>query len=276
MVFSFFRKRKPQSNYTKQTLREIVNPPVTIRENTPVESALRMNLEGIRAVMVRKRDNTFAGLITSRDVLDFLGGGEKYRSFRSRRLKTPVRVIAEKNVVELDGDMSVREALEFFRKYGKNIHPVTENGKIIGMISRSNFLMHINKPLGILIEEVMTEKPITVREDFAINDVAKMLCLGAFKRLPVVRNDILTGLVTPYDIIFYLNKNSRLRGGLKRNKTPVKDVMNRCVATIKPENDVFDAVVLMKSKKLEFLPVVDEAELLDVITQRDVLDVIGC
>ena len=61
----------------------------------------------------------------------------------------------------------------------------------------------------------MRKKPFFVREDYPIFDVAKIMVRGPYRRLPVVKDGILTGIVTPYDILKYLNARAKLRGGLR-------------------------------------------------------------
>ncbi len=245
-------------------------PVYTLKKEEPVKRFAELSLQGKGRVIVRDRRGRPTGLITNRELLDFLGGGLKHRLYSKQKWKTRVESIADKSVVPLERDMNVEDALEFFRKYGKGLHPVVDEERIVGFISEMDFIRHINKPVGISVENIMTTKPIIINEDVSLHEAAKMLCRGGFRKLPVVKNGIFRGIITPHDIVSHVIKNL---GKLKRDCTPIKDVMKTNVITVKPNNDIYEAVRIMKRKRIGFLPVVDDTELVGILTQRDVLEI---
>ena len=119
----------------------------------------------------------------------------------------------------------------------------------------------------------MIRKPIVSQDSHSIVDIAKMLGMGGFRRLPVVNNNIIVGVITPRDILSYLHKN-KLAGKLREQKSYVKTLMTKKLYTVSPEDDVFDAVKIMITKKIGGLSVVEDYELLGIITERDIVDVI--
>jgi CBS domain-containing protein len=90
-----------------------------------------------------------------------------------------------------------------------------------------------------------------------------------------VNKGVLTGIVTPYDILSHLNRNESLNG-LKSDLSPIKAVMNKNVASIQPKADICDAIRLMKVRKVSGLPVVDEdMDVLGMISKRDMIQVMS-
>jgi len=99
---------------------------------------------------------------------------------------------------------------------------------------------------------------------------------GPYRRLPVVKDGILVGVVTPYDILKYLNKGKRLRG-LPNDHTPIWKVMNPNVIYAKRRSRLQAAVETMKKRRVGGLPVVegDEMDIVGIVTERDVIDILG-
>jgi CBS domain-containing protein len=90
-----------------------------------------------------------------------------------------------------------------------------------------------------------------------------------------VNNGAVTGIITPYDILSHLNRNEALNM-LAFESGPIKGIMNKDVAYVSPGADVYDAVRVMKVKKVSGLPVVDEdAELVGMVSKRDIIEAMG-
>ena len=133
----------------------------------------------------------------------------------------------------------------------------------------------ITRPTGMSVSQVMSGKPFTVTEDQTIFDVAKMLCRGPYRRLPVVNKSVVTGVVTPYDILSYLNRNESLNS-LRLQVSPIKSIMNKGVSHVSPEADVHEAVKAMKVKKVSGLPVVNEdMDILGMLTKKDIIRIMN-
>jgi CBS domain-containing protein len=100
-----------------------------------------------------------------------------------------------------------------------------------------------------------------------------MMCRGGFRRLPVVEDNILLGVSTPTDILFYLHKNG-IEDKLVLDKTRIEKVMNRETVTIREDTDLSSAINVMRRENVGGLPVVEDDELAGMITERDILDVL--
>lgn len=246
---------------------------VTCQETETLERIIPVMVSRFRRLpVVGRKTGDFRGFVTTTDVLDYLGAGHKYWIFMKRRgsLKTPVKSIMEARVLTLDKNHPIRKALELFHTGRRGAYPVLYRGKLMGIVSEWDFVRQINSKTGIKVEELMV-KPMTVRDSFSILDTAKIMVRSQIRRLPVAREGILLGIVTPSDILSYLRKNSML-GNLRRDKTRVTGVMNRDVITIGPEADLYNAARVMVEKRVGGLPVVHDEELLGIITERDIVD----
>ncbi len=279
-MLGFFRKKENASGLQlanliglQDSVMKIASKEVTFcTENDRIIDALATMLGGIRRLPVVNDAGEITGIVSSSDVLDFIGGGEKSKLFTNTGLSAVVKKIMSPNVQCLSSTDSIPVALEIFRMNGKPMHPVAENRKLSAVLSESDITHLVSKRCGVPVSAIMTRKPVYAQEDHSVFDVAKMLCRGPYRRLPVVNNGVVTGIVTPHDILAHLNRNGVLNM-LSFEHGPVKAVMNKRIAVISPENDVSDAVALMKIRKASGLPVVDEdADLVGMVTKRDIIN----
>jgi acetoin utilization protein AcuB len=59
---------------------------------------------------------------------------------------------------------------------------------------------------------------------------------------------------------------------LRREKTRTGDIMNKNVLTIAPDVDIYEAVKIMKTNRVGGLPVVEDENLIGIITERDIVN----
>lgn len=237
-------------------------------------TALKLCIEGHRNIPVTdERGEAFLGMMNSRILLDYLGGGSLHQIYRTRKhaLKIQVSKLIETGHISLERNGSVRNALLAIRKTGEEAVPLVTKSRLDGMVSEADLVNQISGTTGVRVWEVMTSKPIVARNTHPVSEVAGMLVKGGYRRLPVVRDSFITGIVTPHDIIRYLNDNKKL-DSLKKDRSEIEKAMNKFVATVNPEADVKEAIDIMRSKRIAMLPVVDEYQIMGVLTQRDIID----
>lgn len=283
-MFGFLKKSAPASNglllkdyadLQDSILKIASREAISCSENDRVIDALSCMLAGARRMPVIGEAGEVKGVVSSTDVLSFIGAGEKSKLFTNTGLSATVKKIMESDVHCLAASDSIPLALEFFKMHGKPIHPVTDQKKLHGVVSETDIVNLISRPTGFRVSQVMSVKPIFAHEDYAIFDIAKMFCRGPYRRLPIVNRGVLTGIVTPYDILSHLNRSESLNS-LRTELSPIKSVMTKNVAAVRPEADIYDAVKAMKVRKVSGLPVVDEdAELVGMISKRDIIRAMG-
>lgn len=95
-----------------------------------------------------------------------------------------------------EGDLLVRESPLKPPLY------MTLLGSVIYFESPKQFHQHMQKALGMLVEDVMTAKPIITRPDVPLTDAANLMLDKKINRLPVVDdNEILVGIITRHDLV---------------------------------------------------------------------------
>ncbi|HVN29824.1 MAG TPA: CBS domain-containing protein [Candidatus Binataceae bacterium] len=113
-----------------------------------------------------------------------------------------------------------------------------------------------------LISRLMTYGAGTVSSSDTLRKAADMMKRGGYRRVPVVDNDRLVGIVSERDI--------RAHNGYL-DITKVSAVMTCEPKTVTPHMSVEDAARLMIEHKIGGLPVLEDGKLVGIITTTDVL-----
>jgi CBS domain-containing protein len=107
-------------------------------------------------------------------------------------------VDADHHVVGIlsEGDLLVRESPLKPPLY------MTLLGSIIYFESPAQFHQHIQKSLGMLVQDVMTAKPITISPNASLADAAQVMLEKRVNRLPVIDTEQkLLGIITRHDLV---------------------------------------------------------------------------
>jgi len=128
------------------------------------------------------------------------------------------------------------------------------------------------------VKDWMTTDVITINPDDTVLDALHAMRENKLRRIPVVENKKLVGIITEKDIkTFSPSKASTLDIYEMHNilaDTLVKDVMTKNVITVSPDDPIEKAALILRDKRIGGLPVVnDKGELLGIITAIDVFDV---
>ncbi|MEK6710912.1 MAG: CBS domain-containing protein [Nitrospinota bacterium] len=129
---------------------------------------------------------------------------------------------------------------------------------------------------GILrVADRMTKNPVTCAPETLVYDAQEMMRGGGFRRLPVVEEGRLAGIVTDRDIRSFLLPPDVPKGLKDRFDLlmvrRVKDIMTKNPITVSPGASLEQAADLLRSKKVGGLPVVEDGWLVGVISRGDVL-----
>ncbi|MFZ2483013.1 MAG: CBS domain-containing protein, partial [Streptococcus parauberis] len=124
------------------------------------------------------------------------------------------------------------------------------------------------------VKDYMTKNVVTITPDTRVAKAADLLREEDLRRLPVVENGHLVGLVTAGTMADATPSKatslSIYEMNYLLNKTKIKDIMIKKVITVEPNASLEDAIYLMLTHKVGVLPVLDGEELVGIITDRDV------
>lgn len=124
------------------------------------------------------------------------------------------------------------------------------------------------------VKDFMTKKVVYVSPDTTVAQVAELMREQSLRRLPVIENDQLVGLVTEGTIAeaspSKATSLSIYEMNYLLNKTKIRDVMIKDVVTVSKYASLEDAIYLMIKHSIAVLPVMDNNMVSGIITDKDV------
>ena len=113
-----------------------------------------------------------------------------------------------------------------------------------------------------LVRHRMTPNPTTVSPQDLLATAQEKMTAGHFRRVPVVQNGTLVGILTDRDLRRHVGAEERTRVGAAMSETPL---------TVSPQTTVEDAVQLMLKHQISGLPVIENGKVVGIITTSNVL-----
>lgn len=102
--------------------------------------------------------------------------------------------------IAVDHDVSVKEAAKIMSDRGIGSLIVLKDNKIAGIITERDIMKNISS-IGKKISSVMSRNVVTINHNESLDNAALIMTERKIKRLPVVDNDRLVGIITATDII---------------------------------------------------------------------------
>ena len=117
-----------------------------------------------------------------------------------------VRHVMTKNVKTVGIYENVREAVQKMNKFniGSVVVVDTERRRPIGIVTERDILRMVelhSEPKLFEIKKIMSTPLVTINPNTDIEDAAKLMTKKRIKRLPVIENDRLVGIITSSDIM---------------------------------------------------------------------------
>jgi CBS domain-containing protein len=116
-----------------------------------------------------------------------------------------VRDIMAKNVKTVRTDDSAHDAVVKMNKFDVGSVIVTNNNRAVGIITSKNILSRIVESRldasTVRAKDIMSSPLITIEPDAPIEDAAKLMAQKRIKKIVVIDNDKIIGVVSTSDIV---------------------------------------------------------------------------
>lgn len=161
--------------------------------------------------------------------------------------------------VEIPGNRD--DVLKILKRTGISGVPVLKEGKLVGIITRKDLLRKSDETqLGLLL----TQDPVTISPDSSIQEAARLLIENNVRRLPVVENEELVGLLSVADLIHAIAQ--------MRIKDEIKDRYVSQTYALWEETPLPLVARIMEISGFEAIPILDsESKLQGIISERDLI-----
>lgn len=125
------------------------------------------------------------------------------------------------------------------------------------------------------VANCMTKNPITIAPDVGIDEAAKIMDKGHFRRLPVVEHGKLVGFFTNRDLLraspSAATTLDRFEMRTLLSKINVADVMQKNVITVTDTTTIEEAALVMAREKIGGMPVLSEVgKVVGIISSTDI------
>jgi CBS domain-containing protein len=140
--------------------------------------------------------------------------------------------------------------------------PVLKNGRVVGMITRSDLLRNREEDQIALL---MTRNPFVVNPDSTVVEASRLLLEHGIRRLPVVEDGSLVGIITVADVV-------GVAADLEIDVS-IEGYFERYVAVLWSEMPLPVAGAVMEHAGVQACPVLDsELKLVGIISDRDLIN----
>lgn len=114
-----------------------------------------------------------------------------------------IRDIMSRQVASLNSDDSVEKAAQLMKAYNVGSLPICAHNSIIGIVTDRDIALRAiaNGDDGSQqIRDVMTANPVVGTPDMDVDDAVRIMSEKQIRRLPIVENNTLVGMVSLGDI----------------------------------------------------------------------------
>jgi CBS domain-containing protein len=117
-----------------------------------------------------------------------------------------VRDVMSRDVKVVRPDTSVKEIVATMTKFDVGSMLVVQSERPVGIITERDVLRRLVEPSlapeTLTARQVMTSPLLSINENASIEEAAKLMAKKKIKRLPVMNNEKLVGILTFTDIVF--------------------------------------------------------------------------
>lgn len=117
----------------------------------------------------------------------------------------PLRDVMVQEVVTGNRDLTVLEAAKLMRKHRVDSIIVVDQGVPVGIITEGDIISKVvskdTKPSTVELKEIMTTQLVTASPNDSVSEIARKMSRGRIRKIPVVDEGMLIGVVADVDIL---------------------------------------------------------------------------
>jgi CBS domain-containing protein len=121
---------------------------------------------------------------------------------------------------------------------------------------------------GYKIGDAMTFKPVFVDPNTTLIECSKLMSEKHVGSLIIKSNGKPQGIITEQDIV-----RKVVAKGKDFTQTTASDIMETKLYTVHPEDDIYDALMIMNDFNVRHLPVIHKENLVGFLTIKDILKI---
>ncbi|MDR0900271.1 MAG: CBS domain-containing protein [Methanobrevibacter sp.] len=256
---------------------------ITIDKDQNICDGLRLmekhNISRLPVVNTNENhEKELVGIVAEKDIATKLGSS-KYGNLAPSHFHISTLMI--KDVITAEGNMEITDAAKLILEKNIGALPVTSNGEVVGVITKSDFIDLCKGKAyeKILVEDIMSSELISVSIQDRLVHARRIILESNIGRLLITENNELAGILTSKDIARALisfrkyvpdnHKQAQIKNLL------VEEVMSSNVKKIHSKSTIADVAADMLETGYNGYPVInDKDQVVGIITQSDLLGLI--
>ena len=130
------------------------------------------------------------------------------------------------------------------------------------------------------VSKIMTRDLITLAADASIADAAEIFNNHNIHHIPITDGNALKGIVSIHDYLFFRrgfqegDENAKIEQE-RMESHRIDSIMTKGLAKLESSDKIVIAVDIFRKNKFHAIPVVDENELVGIVTTHDIIDRLG-
>jgi signal transduction histidine kinase/predicted transcriptional regulator/CheY-like chemotaxis protein len=188
-------------------------------------------------------------------------------SITSFRVLLEAKDVMSRDVTTISPDETVVLATKVMSENNISCIIAVDNASVVGILTETDVLKRAvaqEKDFNKLrVGEIMSSPVETISSDLSVLEAGRIMEDKHIKRLPILKEKRLVGIVTQTDLIRVLTSYGMWRD--------VEELMSKDVAGIQRNATVVDAAKIMASRNISCIIALKADELVGVLTEKDIL-----
>lgn len=239
---------------------------ITIRPDaTVVQAATKMTAEAVSCLVVMD-EGRLAGIVSERDFVMKV-------PLEKHALSMRVRDIMTAKVVTATPSMTLIEAVDLMKSKGFRRLVVFDHGRLFGIVTQTDLANALRDAFGsypvaseFTLSAIMSARILTATPKETFEHGCAKMRKSNIGCMIIAKDGEPLGIFTESDVVtqFYDHQGRlEIKG--------ISDYMHKYVRAGEPSMNIFEANRLMLEKKMRRLLVVEDAKIIGVVTQTDIV-----
>lgn len=250
---------------------------ITVDKDQNLSDALKLLRKHNVSRLPVTNNKELVGIISERDIANKLGSS-KYESMPASRLH--ISSVMVKDVFTVPQSMQLEDVAKLMLENGIGSVPVMDDEKMVGIVSKADF---VTLATGIAfdkitVKEIMSKELVSVSPTERLIHGRRLMIESHVGRLPVIDDGKLVGMITSKDLMRAFI-DFRKKVPEKYQKSQIKEVLIEDIMSTNPtyvtkDMSITEVSKIMMETGFNGLPVVEDDQVVGIITQTDILKLI--
>ena len=251
---------------------------ITVDKDQNLSDALKLLRNHNVSRLPVTNNKELVGIISERDIANKLGSS-KYENMPASRLH--ISSVMVKDVFTVPQTMQLEEVAKLMLENGIGSVPVmNDDDKMVGIVSKADFVTLASGIAfdKITVKEIMSKELITVSSTDRLFHARRQMLEAHVGRLPVVDDGKLVGMITSKDLMrAFIDFRKKVPEKYQKSQIKevlVEDIMSKNPTVVTKDMSITEVSDIIMETGFNGLPVVEDDEVVGIITQTDILKLI--